>query len=104
MTHETPEAAALNERIAAEWPARWAKANAARNGSKARNSLRKEFRAHLKRDELRAAGASCATCRCFQRGKPYVGASFDGWCERDSDFHGYAVAKADGICTFWSKQ
>lgn len=50
---------------------------------------------------LRAAGASCATCK--HRGARPVGG--DGpICELDSDFHGYAPVKMTGLCPSWAQR
>jgi len=53
-----------------------------------------------KEAELRAAGASCATCNQFS---PYPGPGPRGAfiCDRLSNFHGYALANADGLCVHW---
>ncbi len=46
---------------------------------------------------LRAAGASCGTCKHFS---PYPGPGKDGQhiCEMTSDYQGYTMATADGLC------
>jgi len=84
-----------DHRIATRWPDKWA---ACRN-SKARNNLRKRFRIENELAQLREAGASCGNCSSYQRNptiKKFI-------CEAGSDFHGYQLASADGLCTDWSE-
>jgi hypothetical protein len=83
--------------IAAAWPDRWAKANADRPGaSKRRNNLRKVWRAHLSHSAFVAANpdARCGNCANFKQ----MLFSEKHYCELDSDFHGYAITQADGVC------
>jgi hypothetical protein len=50
---------------------------------------------------LRAAGASCATCR---HNAPMPGPERGRHCAIDSDFHGYTVVKPDGLCALYSRK
>lgn len=87
------------------FPQQWAWANAKPTGrSRARRNLRQRVVGELKMRELRAAGCSCATCENFA---PMPGPSSGNGkmiCELGSDFHGYQIATADGLCTAWSKK
>jgi hypothetical protein len=46
--------------------------------------------------DLRNKGASCHSCRSFERKAP-VGLK-GTWCAADSDFHGYAMVKSTDLC------
>lgn len=90
----------LDAALAAAWPARWAKANDSRPGaSKRRNNLRKAWRAHLAFVAFKAANpeACCGNCDSF---KPMPHDS-RMQCEAESDFYGYQIVTADGVCTKW---
>ena len=82
------------------FPEKWAHA-LTRRGKSGRNLRSKlRMRAEYERDmiPLRAAGHSCATCRNFQKGPPGI----DGMtCAAESDFRGYVLATADGLCPKW---
>lgn len=47
---------------------------------------------------LRAAGACCGNCVSYRRGEAINIGRDKHYCDADSDFHGYTVAMADGIC------
>lgn len=82
-------------RLAAEmFPAEWAKVASLPGASKRRNYLRHRAEVEKTLRALRAAGASCATCRSFERrphGKEMI-------CAANSDFHGYQITGPDGLC------
>jgi hypothetical protein len=90
-------------KIAALWPAQWAKANdpTLRRRSKARHNLRAAYDARLKFDAFKAAhpNARCGNCVSFK--KMPDDSKSRSMCEFDSDFHGYTIATADGLCTHW---
>lgn len=100
----TPDAAVeertrLDLLAAATFPREWAKANSKpRNRSKARSNLRKRVVAHFRIIELRKSGASCGSCEHFAAYPHHPGRMI---CELGSDFQGYQIATADGICTSW---
>ena len=48
---------------------------------------------------LKAAGASCGTCRNYKVA-PYD--KTKRICEIDTDRDGYTVVKADGLCPHWA--
>lgn len=81
------------------FPQRWA-AVANQTGERARrtrHNLRRQAETKQELDRLRDAGASCASCTSFAR-HPDHGRI----CEAGSDFHGYQLAKAEGLCTLWT--
>ncbi len=47
---------------------------------------------------LRAAGANCGNCRSFKRGSAINIGVDKHYCAVESDFHGYAIARAEEIC------
>jgi hypothetical protein len=79
------------------FPQKWAGIKDAVGKSKARNNLRKAAGYAAKNDKLRAAGASCANCSSFNA----TGAC-GSYCDRDTDFYGYALTKPDDLCAKWS--
>lgn len=90
--------------IAARWPDRWARANdpRLRNRSKARNNLRKCFRAAVAHDAFKAANpdARCSNCE-HANANPTPGLS-GLFCLLDSDFEGYQGTNPDNVCARWS--
>lgn len=93
------EIARLDALAAQMFPADWEKANSKpTHRSKARRALRGRVVWTLKMNELRATGARCGNCMEFS---PMPGPGNKGQmiCDRGSDFHGYQIAKADGLCT-----
>lgn len=87
--------------LAAEiFPERWAIAQALK-GKRGRNMRCKvRNQAEHERDmrPLRAAGRNCASCRSFQKGPPGINGMT---CAAESDFRGYTLATADGLCPMW---
>ena len=91
--------------IAAKWPDAWARANdpTRRGRSKARQQLRQRYRASLEFDAFRQANpeAQCGNCSHF------APMPFDSkgqmHCSAKSDFHGYQIATADGVCRWWKR-
>jgi hypothetical protein len=87
--------------IAAKWPDAWAKANdpTLRNRSKARQQIRQRYRASLSFDAFKQANPSAQCGNCTN----YLPMPHDSrmMCAAESDFHGYAVAKPDGLCMKW---
>lgn len=83
--------------IAQRWPREWAAANdPARTGnSKRRNKLRKQYAEALDLAALRKTGARCGNCEHFEARNVHVDHAV---CELLSDFHGYTLADADGLC------
>lgn len=94
---------ATDAAIAERWPDRWAKANdpAKRNRSKARQQIRKAYADALAYDAFVLANptARCGNCEHFEKVPHDTKGQWH--CSIESDFHGYAIAKADGICTKW---
>lgn len=88
--------------LAAEvFPEKWAAATAmtGKAGGKRRATLRRQAKETVKVRELRAAGASCGSC--VNRGT-YPHKPVRMVCALDSDFHGYALTEATGLCSRWS--
>lgn len=94
---------ATDAAIAALWPAAWAKANdpTRPKRGKARGKLRARYRLHLAFGEFKRANptASCGNCAHFERmpndskGRMH--------CAAESDFYGYQIAVAGGLCMKW---
>lgn len=83
-----------DHKIALRWPEKWANCR----NSKARNHLRKRFKVENELARLREQGAACGNCASFKKNatvKSYI-------CEANSDFHGYQIASASGLCTDWT--
>lgn len=104
MSNLTPSDEARLDReraLAAEmFPAEWAAALAmtGKRGNGRRAKLRQRAVAELVLRPLRAAGASCASCRHYRttlalRREP------TRFCEIDSDWQGYAIRKPTDLCT-----
>lgn len=91
---------ATDAAIATRWPERWAKANnpALRNRSKARQQIRKAYAFALEFDAFVAAhpNAKCGNCQHFEPIPHSNKGQFH--CSIESDFYGYVIAKADGVC------
>ena len=87
--------------IAAKWPDAWAKANdpSRRNRSKARQQIRQRYRLSLEFAAFKQANpdARCGNCDSFGP-MPHDSRMM---CGAESDFHGYAIATADGLCMKW---
>lgn len=83
---------------AARFPDEWRKWSAltGKAASKRRQQLRKAAEEAVIMDGLQASGASCATCVGFVREGPC-----GSYCSADSDFHGYMLAQASGLCVRW---
>lgn len=97
---ESADGPNVDAEIARIWPARWAKANAARPGaSKRRTNLRKAFRQYQAHTAFVASNpdARCGNCAHVAmkhtRDQPH--------CELDSDYYGDQLVKLDGVCTRW---
>lgn len=85
----------VKQRFPAEW-AKWS----IRTGivaSKRRQQLRRAARDSAVMDTLRQVGASCGTCSSFTKNGPC-----GPHCEKDSDFHGYAVVRPGDLCARWT--
>jgi hypothetical protein len=90
--------------IAAKWPEQWARANnpALRNRSKARQQIRQRYRLAQAFDAFKQANpdARCGNCGSF---KPMPNDAKGAMhCEAESDFYGYQLANANGLCVKWS--
>lgn len=96
---ELDERSALAAKIFPDEWARWYKVRGT-TAQRQRQRLRKaaEIEVNVMRP-LRAAGASCATCRSFKH-RIDVG----NYCSAESDFHGYVLAKSKGLCPLWHKK
>ncbi len=92
-----PEGRALAARL---FPEAWAYAETltGKQRSSRMATLRRQAKTSVAMDALRAAGRSCATCQNFKNGPERMGKV----CDAHSDFHGYQLATADGLCTDWS--
>jgi len=91
-----------DQQVAAMFPKEWA-AVANVTGERARrrrHSLRRRARVETALAQLRAEGRSCASCGSFRNQRPCPGGPRT-YCERDSDFHGYAIVKPTDLCTNW---
>lgn len=88
----------INARAAELFPDRWAvmEATTGKRRSRMRHALRAQAANH---DALAGlpAMARCGTCAHFI--KSPVGRA----CGLDSDFHGYALTKADDRCARWTE-
>lgn len=93
----------LDAEIAATWPSRWAKANAARPGaSKRRNVLRRAF-AGFKADlafKVANPNARCGNCRHYKP-LPFASKRHTHHCEIESDFAGYSCTTVNHVCVRW---
>lgn len=96
----------LDAAIAKNWPRRWAAANdpTKPNRSKARNNLRRQYRAAMTLSEWQAnhPQATCGTCdNCAE-----IPGSAGRHCDVESDFKGYVVTYAETACwnMFWKAQ
>lgn len=92
-----------DDAIAARFPREWARANDPnrRNGSKARNNLRRRYRLTIAHDEFVAANPS-ANCGNCAHSKCAPGLGIQGLaCLLDSDFHGYQIVKSGDVCVRW---
>lgn len=85
----------VKQRFPAEW-AKWS-TRTGRGASKRRQQLRRAARVAVVMDTLRQAGASCASCASFTKNGPC-----GSHCEKDSDFHGYAVVCPSDLCARWT--
>ena len=87
--------------IAAKWPEAWAKANNPnlRNRSKARQQIRQRYRLSLEFAAFKQANpqAQCGNCKHFER-MPHDTRMH---CSIESDFYGYQIAVAGGLCVKW---
>lgn len=83
---------------------RWERIATLPGKSAARNKMRKAAEQHVKLDALRRTGAACATCNSFETRKPYPGWKDGPWCSYDSDFHGTAIAKPNGLCLAYRRK
>lgn len=92
----------LDAAIARRFPEEWRRANdpAKRNRSKARNNLRRRYRAAMEFDDFVLANprAKCGNCANLLRNP---GSLTGTYCDLDSDFHGYMRASEDGLCVRW---
>lgn len=101
MTASKAERDALAAKL---FPREWAAVAMRLGASKKRNQLRKRAEEKAARDAAIAphiaAGHCCGNCNEFE---PYPGpGNKDRFiCAMDSDFRGYAIARADGLCPLW---
>lgn len=79
------------------FPREWATVANLPGASKARQKLRQRAVTEVKLRALRAAGASCATCRSFEKRDPTPGIK-GPWCSAKSDWEGYVLAKPNDLC------
>ena len=82
-------------------PTQWARVAGKVGASKARQNLRRLAEHMEKEAQLRADGASCASCRSFKRESPSSMPSLGSWCAAQSDFHGYVPMPSTELCTRW---
>lgn len=89
--------------LAAEmFPREWAVASQVAHSRRRHNrlkSLRERAIRAVALQPLQAEGKSCASCANFS--KAPAGLSIVHVCDADSDFHGYAEAKPDGLCVWF---
>lgn len=79
------------------FPDRWARVASltGRKGQEARRTLRRQAESEIILRPLRAAGASCGSCK-FRGKHPHMRAQ--PTCDIHSDFHGYALTTLDRLC------
>jgi hypothetical protein len=70
-------------------------------GEKRRRARKRErdrlaYEAEIK--PLREAGAKCGNCQSFQRGSNINIGADKHYCAAESDFEGYVITTADGLC------
>lgn len=91
----------IDAQIAARLPKEWAKENdpTLRNRSKARNNLRKRYKALIALEDLKAKHpeADCSNCVNASPWGPEQVMS----CDLDSDFHGYRPITPEHVCYRW---
>lgn len=92
-----PTTAERDALAAKMFPAEWARVANVTGATNARQKLRRRAEDAVKLRELRATGASCATCSSFQSASG-MHLSIANYCAAESDFHGYVEAKAGGLC------
>lgn len=54
--------------------------------------------------KLRAHGASCGSCKSFSKIPSHVFGPGKHYCDKDTDFYGYAMIVADDICTLYEQK
>jgi hypothetical protein len=86
--------------IAARWPGKWAHANdpKLRSRSKARNNLRKAYRAAVELDAFVAANPNANCGNCDNRLVNPTPGLTGLFCALGSDFHGYQRTDATRVC------
>lgn len=80
------------------FPKEWARFVLRPGATKKRQQLRKRAEQQVIFDRLFAAGRSCASCRHFE----FTSAINKTTCAMGSDFYGYQIETADGLCVDWS--
>lgn len=85
------------------FPVQWrsAKRLTGEKGRKVRATWRKRAVAEAIMVELRKQNARCGNCA--NRGR-FPDRPAQMTCDLDSDFHGYALTTADGLCHRWSPE
>ena len=98
MTQQPPSTDDPRSRLAAEmFPREWAAVASRPGASKKRQQLRQRAEEEVKLNDLRASGASCATCGSYRTADPTPGMK-GPWCAAESDWKGFVRAKPDGLC------
>jgi hypothetical protein len=80
------------------FPKEWARVVLMAGATKKRQQLRKRAEQQVIFDQFLAAGRSCASCCHFE----FADAVNKMTCAMGSDFYGYQIAKANGLCLDWS--
>jgi hypothetical protein len=65
---------------------------------RARKRERDRIAYEAEMNPLRDAGASCGSCASFKRGSNVTIGADKHYCAAESDFEGYVIVRADGLC------
>lgn len=95
-----------DEAIAIRFPLEWARANdpAKRGRSKARNNLRRRYRAIVELETFVSGNPSASCVSCVHSTSDPTPGIRGLTCDLDSDFHGYQMVRADHVCARWGRQ
>jgi hypothetical protein len=99
----TPDdAISKKDALAAQmFPKQWAAIQGKANGSKRRAALRKRVDFEIAMRELRARGASCASCQHMSKRNYFRTETEQFMCDIGSDFYGEQITQPRSLCTSW---
>ena len=91
-----------NALAAKMYPVEWARIvnKTGEQARRRRQNLRQHAKAAVQLAALRERGAKCENCDGFSRKE----AGHKNVCLADTDFHGYAIVKPDGLCLRWGER